>query len=175
MVKTTPDSAGTVNVMQGTSATWVATNAATTNVGFTNDSWTGFLTRTGNNNARTGTLEIGVWNGTFTPKGSGTADFANKAMTTGNVAIAINSPPFDIAIGQYLALGYSNTEGGGGNKSVDVSTTSGSWVQSPSTDPGYPVPDVETWIFFAAGLAIIGVVFWRLRRKQSPFQPAEDL
>ncbi|MFC2059448.1 hypothetical protein ACFLTS_07450, partial [Chloroflexota bacterium] len=42
---------------------------------------------------------------------------------------------FSVAAGDWLAMRFNNTTG---NKAVDVATDNNSYVNSPSTDPGYP-------------------------------------
>ena len=64
--------------------------------------------------------------------------------------------------GQWLALRFTNTHSPA-SKTIDISTAGGSYVISPSSDPGYPVPDVGAILMFAAGLIVVG---WFVRKQK---------
>ena len=45
---------------------------------------------------------------------------------------------------------------------------SDSWITSPPTDPGYPVPELSTIILFSMGLLLLGGYVWLKRRRACP-------
>ena len=145
----------------GASRNFLADEAATTNVGFQEGSWTGQITRTGVDQARTATVEVGVWSGTtFASYGSGDASLGSKIMT---ISFTISASAFDVPEGQRLALRFVNTSSPAG-KLIDVSTAGDSYLTSPPSDPGYPIPDVGAMLMFAAGLGVVAWVILRLRK-----------
>jgi len=145
----------------GGNVIWHADEPSTYNVGFLSGNWTGQLTRTGDNAARSATMEVGIWNGiSFTAAGSGDASFANKAWTT---PISISAAAFDVPEGQWLALRFTNIHSPA-SKTVSIETAGGSYLVSPSTDPGYPVPDVGAWLLYGTGLGVVALIILRLKK-----------
>lgn len=47
----------------------------------------------------------------------------------------------------------------------EIVTGDRSYMSSPSSDPGYPVPDVSAWVMLATGLGVTGWIVSRVRRK----------
>jgi hypothetical protein len=66
-----------------------------------------------------------------------------------------------VPAGDYLALKIANTS------LVDesITTTGNSYLLSPETDPGFPVPEILTVALLGAGLAGLAV-FIIIKRKQ---------
>ncbi len=142
----------------------VANEAASTNVGFTG-TWTGKICYTGDGAVRTITLTLGyVTDTTFTSSGA-TQSFST-AGDGNDYSVDISITPsgtFTIPSGSYLALKITISsssqslwaEGsdatGTGPKRAE-SYCASSRLISPSSDPGYPVPELSTLILMSAGL-----------------------
>ena len=163
------------NIDQGLSVIWIANEAASTNVTFPAATWDGYIKATSQTGSdATLNVEIGTWNGSFTPSGTGeqSADLSYpKAQTTTN-PFSINASSFSVPLGQYLALRINCTVA---KKITYIETDGGSYVNYPNPSPAYPVPDVETLILFAAGMVIVAIVFWKVRKRQSASQTTKDL
>ena len=122
--------------------------------------WTGKLK--GVNGGDTATLYIGILDpddGTFTSKGSQEFTLTDPPATH-DISIATTS--FTIPTGKYLAVKISSPA------TVTIFTTgdpnSATYVTSPQTEPGYPVPELPTIILMSTGLlALFGYVVYSRR------------
>ena len=143
----------------------VADEAASTDVGFTG-TWTGKICYTGDGAARTITLTLGYVTGsTFTAAFGATQSFSTvDDVDDHSVDISITpSGTFTIPSGSYLALKItissssqslwaegSDTTGTAPKRAE--SCCGSSRLISPSSDPGYPVPELSTLILMSSGL-----------------------
>lgn len=150
-------------IYQNKDKVWIEQNPAQVDVSFGTDTWSGSISIFSGNLL---TVEVGSYGGSeFTAAGS-------QAITTTpegySYTLSITpSSDFSISSGDYLALRVSNDDSSGIR--VDYGETSGdycTYVNSPSTDPGYPVPELNTFILFGIGLlALAGYVgLWRRRK-----------
>jgi hypothetical protein len=116
-----------------------------------------------------GTLSVDVWNDEGWP--SETARLAKKFGTTilsGSNTISVDiddslqSVDFDSGEHLVLWMGWYASD-----ESSDLTLYCGSGkstLTSPSTDPGYPVPEMSTMVLFSVGLlALVGYVVYRRR------------
>ena len=154
---------GTVTVSDDNSTIWRANEPATVDVGFPAGTWTGEITL-GEPFAsgETFTVEVGSYEGsTFTSAGLQTCTGATDKIT---FSLEIPATAFDILNGNYLALNITNPSDGSAD--LVIKTGDGnSYVTSPETDPGYPVPELSTLLLFSIGLiALAGYVLLTKRR-----------
>jgi len=142
----------------------VADEAASTDVGFTG-TWTGKICYAGDGAARTITLTLGYVTGsTFTSSGA-TQSFSTVSDSDDHSQdISITpSETFTVPSGSYLALKItissssqslwaegSDTTGTAPKRAE--SCCGSSRLISPSSDPGYPVPELSTLILMSSGL-----------------------
>jgi len=108
-------------------------------------------------------VEIGTYDITsgFDSKGS-----ASDTFVAGNNTLdfTIGASGFSVSEGKYLAFKVTNLDP---NRDLNIETKGeASWIFSPSTDPGYPVPELPTIILFSIGLlALAGYVVVRRKNK----------
>ncbi len=112
---------------------------------------------------RTITIQIGVRNGsTFTKKSNpmsyGHMNPGDNIIWTGNLTTTnhiINSSEY-VALKIYVNASTTNTTTKYNYMRVIVTNATGSlspsWIKSPDTDPGYPVPELSSFALFSAGL-----------------------
>jgi hypothetical protein len=151
---------GTVTISDGSSEIWKADEAATVDVGFPAGTWTGTLNLdTAFDSGKSFTAEVGPYDGTdFTAYGSQT--ISGDGGTT--YALSISASAFTVPETKYLALQISPSgaalvvKTGGGN----------SYVTSPETYPGYPVPELPTIILVSAGLLILAGYAYMTKRNK---------
>ncbi len=150
-----------VTLTAGQSKIWLADQAAVSSVTFPDGSWVIYL-KTSQNWLASCTAEVGYWNGsTFQPftTGAPTKSWDNN---TGILTIRAQAGSETINASDFLALRVTN----GDAASHDVITDGNSWVKSPASDPGYPVPELASGVLFALGLAGMGT-FMVVRRKKA--------
>ncbi|NQT71746.1 MAG: PEP-CTERM sorting domain-containing protein [Chloroflexi bacterium] len=144
---------------------WLSQSSAQPDSGitFTSGGWLINLTLQGGW-ATDCTVEVGEWDSsssTFIP-------FSTTAVTsfkfTNNVyEVEYHAGSETIAKDNFLALRVSNNTPVAGEK---VTCTGGvSWIMSPTSDPGFPVPEAMTIILLSAGLLGLGGFVWFKRRK----------
>jgi len=159
-----PDSTeSSVTVGAGSNVTWRADEAATVDVPFPSGNWDGFIKLTAAPGAGTIRVYVGELVGTtFTNYGTqlftleAGDDFLNMSFT---------GSPFTVDTGNYLAIYVENYFG----SAIYVDTGGGlqSTFTSPSTDPGYPIPELPTIVLFATGLVGLAGYFGLKRRKRA--------
>ena len=159
---------GNVTIAANSSAVWLADQAAVCNVTFTGgDSWVikictdsdwGFQgdkceTKIGGWNTTTGWYDIPT-----TTQGTIVWDDGQKILT-----VEFQANNATILQGDYLALKIKNN-----NDGVHTVYTKGcSYLQSPCSDPGYPVAEVVSGVLVGLGLlGLAGYAGWK-RRKAS--------
>jgi hypothetical protein len=155
---------GTANVSigAGNSVIWIANQSALVDVSFTTDTGWGEQLKKTDATSQYYTVEIGIWNGTaFISKGSSYEQF----VSTDWDAFAI-SAMFTVPAGDYLALNVTPDTDMSIMTELFLPTSPGvSRVSSPSTDPGYPYPELPTIILMSAGLlALFSYVVYGRRR-----------
>ncbi|MFC1944442.1 hypothetical protein ACFLX5_02975 [Chloroflexota bacterium] len=170
MTKTTFDDTGGsyVTVAPGKSIVWLADEPAMANVTFPGGGWPGgiwtahFLTDTNGIGLTFDDvgISIGWYDGTF-------HDWAFDECTSwnwdGNVLhIEQQGDPVTINEGEYLALRLYNKSVTPG---VNVYTDGNSFIRSPCTDPGYPLPELSTLVLIGSGLLGLGIYATFKRRK----------
>ena len=172
-------------VLTGTDdAYWYAENPATINLTFDNSGWgMGSIWYSTSGTDSVGAVTIGV----FKVSGDGTPTFmaalsfpslgagANHAQATGLALSGSGTTDFSAANGDRLAFGilFDDDQPGESLTIHFNHATYDTYVTSPNTDPGYPVPDVKAIIMFAAGLGFLGWIIWRLRKNRRERVTAE--
>jgi len=156
-----------INITKGANEIWQANEVASVTVGFQAGTWTGDLHHTGTQYVEPVVVDIGVWDGSsFTSYGYASGTVYDLEPTW---SFTISASAFDIPAGQYLAFKVSNNSGQ--NRTLEVATDGTSFVTSPSSDPGYPIPELPTIILLGAGLACLGGYIIFMRRKRRSISP----
>jgi hypothetical protein len=157
---------GNITINHSDSHIWVADFPAQTDVTFpvNGNNWTGQITFvSAPADGDTFTVEIGNSSGStdFTPGGP-------QATLTGNGSKSVFSfettaAAFTVPAGKFLALNLTND-----NTSFDYKVQTGmawSYISSPGTDPGYPIPEWSTMTLVSGGLLMLMGYLW-LRKKK---------
>jgi len=156
---------GSVVIVAGGSNVWIADQAATVDVGFPAAAWTGQVVFTSAPSAaHTFTIDIGSDDADSSnfqeggPVATLTGDGSATAFTFTTDATSLTVPNT-----KYLALRITNNSGLG-----YTVATGGAWsyISSPSSDPGYPIPEPSTIILLGSGLTILAGYFVWHRRKR---------
>lgn len=89
---------------------------------------------------------------------SGWAQLSNEYVFNADIPTS----DFEIKPGEYLAFRFSLSFGIETDK---IAVTNGeSYISSPDTDPGYPVPELGTCFLFSVGLLALAGYVWVRRR-----------
>ena len=165
MDKGTTDSGETsVSIDNGNSVVWIADEAALTDVGFPAGTWGGLIYLTSEVSG-TIVLDVGHSDNTadnFTSNGA-TQSIDPEGGTFFSVSIIANG--FDISSGDFLAFKMTNNTGS--TIAVDTGGSSQSYIVSPPSDPGYPIPELPTIVLLATGLVGLAGYFGLKRRKRA--------
>ena len=163
---------GSVEIGASGSNIWISDEAASTDVTFSSSAWTGQVVftsaPTGGGSPHTFTVEIGS-----STNGSDFTASGPDATLTGNGSATVFSYTTDTASvtvpnGEYLALKITNNSG----SAYDVTTgVTWSYTESPATDPGYPIPELDTIILLGGGLTCLGG-YLMLKRRAKSYQRA---
>jgi hypothetical protein len=145
---------------------WIADQAATVDVSFPAAAWTGQVVFTSApSDTHTFTIDIGSADADGSdfqeggPTATLTGDGSATVFTFTTDATSLNVPGT-----KYLALRITNNSGSGYTVTTGVAW---SYISSPSSDPGYPVPELSSIILLGSGLIIlVGYFVWH-RRKRS--------
>jgi LPXTG-motif cell wall-anchored protein len=157
------DPGGSVSILPGVASSqlWLADEVAQADVTFPDGAWAVMLASS--NWASSCQVEIGYYApgtpGTFT-KFDGTAT-GLSSYAGGIIKVVVQSSSVTVDEGNYLALKVTNTSG----TAKTVTTTGGSYVVSPTSDPGYPLPEMTAGILFGIGLASLGGFVFVKKRK----------
>jgi hypothetical protein len=166
MESTTGAQSGTVDLPKHEEQIWLAEHAAERDVAFPSGGWLAELEFCsqdappgppyGKGNVK---VSIGGWN-----PSTGWYDFPTwKQPTTwvnnGILKVLVQKGPVTVWQGDYLAVKIENM----GPVSRVLCTDGSSTLSSPSTDPGYPLPELPTVILLGGGLAGL-VGYYGLRR-----------
>jgi hypothetical protein len=166
----TDNDAGEVLIGAGGSNIWISDEAATTDVTFSSSAWTGQVVftsaPTGGGSPHTFTVDIG-----YSTDGSDFTAGGPDATLTGDGSATVftystDAASFTVTDGEYLALRITNNSSSG-----YTVTTGGVWsyTDSPSDDPGYPVPELATIILLGSGLLALVGYLWFRRGRRLPF------
>jgi hypothetical protein len=155
--------AGTLTIPTGDTTNWTANEAATVDVVFPAGNWTGWLTLNESFTvAEKFTVAVGSFNNTnpvFTS--AGTQNFTGDGSKTA-FSLDIPANEFTVPKGNYLALNVTNPPAGSDNLVIKTGGGS-SFITSPETDPGYPVPELSSIILFSVGLLALAAYILRTR------------
>jgi len=149
-----------ISIGQSGEVIWRADEPASTDVTFTGD-WNFhiYATHPVDPPNRQKNFSIGVWNATTGWTSYGSVDLTTATGWTNGT---ITGTSFTVHTGEYLSFRMYNV-GEGAEKTITVSPCI-SYVTSPSTDPGYPIPELATVVLFGAGLlALVGYIAYRKR------------
>jgi hypothetical protein len=157
---------GNITINHSDSHIWIADSVAQTDVTFpvNGNNWTGQITFvSAPTDGDTFKVEIGNSSGgtNFTPGGP-------QATLTGNGSKSVfsfktNAAAFAVPAGKFLALNLTND-----NTSFDYKVQTGmawSYISSPGTDPGYPIPEWSTMTLVSGGLLML-MGYLLLRKKK---------
>ena len=157
-----------VSIGASASNIWIADEAATTDVTFASSAWTGQVVftsaPTGGGSPHTFTVEIG-----YSTDGSDFTAGGPDATLTGDGSATVfpyttDAASFTVTNGKYLALRITNNSGSGYNVTTGLTW---SYTNSPSSEPGYPVPELPTIILLSLGLAGLGIYYWLSKRHRT--------
>ena len=143
--------------------TWLANYAAEVDVGFPAGTWTGIITlNTAFPVGEEFEIGIGYYDGSY--HGAGLQTLTGDGSKT-TFSLAISGSAFTVPKDDYLCLYVHNPAGGSADLVVKTGGAN-SYIISPETDPGYPVPELSTLILFSIGLlALAGSVLLTRRRR----------
>lgn len=151
--------AGTLAIPTGDSTNWTANEAATVDVKFPVGNWTGWLTLNTPFPATDNfTVAVGSYNTTAGFSSAGTQEFIGDGSKTA-FALDISAAEFTVPKGNNLSLQVTNP-----STDLVIKTGAGnSFITSPETDPGYPVPELSTTLLFSVGLLALAAYILRPR------------
>lgn len=78
--------------------------------------------------------------------------------------VDLDTSDYEIELDEYLIFGVQQSIGGSGDEKIVV-TNGESYISSPGTDPGYPVPELSSLVLFSVGLLAFAGYVWVSRRK----------
>jgi len=157
--------AGTSNVSMGTGAhpIWAANEAAAVTCDMSG-TWHVHIEFNGITGGETvdANVDIGVISGgSWDWKGWCSVQELTSADSILDVDIDVSDLTIDT--GDYLAMDVWQHKGGSGDEEIVV-TNGESYVESPNTDPGYPVPELGSLVLFSVGLLALAGYVWQRRR-----------
>lgn len=107
------------------------------------------------------TLDVGSWDGSFHSNGN----TQSPDPTVGSNDISISADQFSVYSGDYLAFKVTNNTSG--TIVVDCDFADQSYLTSPTSDPGYPIPELPTIVLLTTGLVCLAGYFGLKRRKKA--------
>ena len=158
---------GSVTVLSGDSVIWLADEVAAHDNTFTDGIWIARL-RMGRiywwDRLQT-KVRIGSWDpvtGMFTPFDNTT--LSNISFFRNVYEVQIQTQSETIPAQDYLALEFENDSLW---RDYTVRTDGRSYLRSPGTDPGYPLPELTTGILFGLGLlGLFGYSRWKSHKNR---------
>ena len=159
--------AGTVTVEDDSIEIWRA-NEPSEGVGFPSNTWrVRVISDPAFATGEQFTVEVGSYDGaTFTAAGNGDHTFTGDGDKTIFSTSITGVDTFNVPTSDYLALRVTNPAAG----TADLVAKTGSgwgYLESGASDPGYPVPELQTIVLMSVGLlALVGYVGWRRRRRK---------
>ena len=150
---------GTVTIATGQSELWQPDEPATVDVGFPAGTWDGTITfDPAPASDQMFDVEVGI--GDFSSEG---LELFTGDGTTTSFQLNIVASAFTVTEGDYFYLRITNN----GTDNLIVKTGGGnSYVTSPPSDPGYPVPELPTLILVSAGLLILAGYAYMTKRNK---------
>ncbi|MFC1937114.1 hypothetical protein ACFLWY_00980 [Chloroflexota bacterium] len=165
--------ASAVEVLANERAWWYSDVAATEPVSFGEEDWEAevhvFLDSGSEDNK---TVTVKAWkvasNGTATELASGSWTGTVDTTNTHHQITLTHIGSQNIPVGWLIACSVE-WSGGTANVKIGYNNTMGqeddSWCQTPTNDPGYPVPELPTLILLSAGLAAAFIYLTIRKRK----------
>ena len=145
---------GNIPVQAGSTQYWLSDQASLADVTFQQGAWVIGLTTDGywgSNSSDKARLVLGEWN-------TASSSFNRFATTTRSqitwsgglniLKVELQTGSITIHKGNYLALEVTNIDG----VSHTVTTNGSSFIESSTSDPGYPLPEWSTLILLGTGL-----------------------
>jgi hypothetical protein len=160
-----------VTINDGAEEHWVADETASNNVTFPAANWhvaVTFDAAPSSGNRFKG--DLGTFDGaTYTPAALDSWwNFTGMDGSKTYFTHSFNPGSFTVDSGERLAFWIINTDDGGAGANLVVKGGSSySVVISPTTDPGYPLPELPTVVLVGVGLAALGGYFMVARRRHS--------
>lgn len=156
---------GSVLIGASESNIWISDETASTDVTFASSTWTGRVAFT---SAPTGAHTFTVETGSSTDGSDFTAGGPDATLTGNGDATVFSyttdAASFTVPNGEYLAIKITNNSGSGYNVTTGLIS---SYTNAPSTDPGYPIPELATIILLGSGLICLGGYLIFKRRMKS--------
>ena len=152
-----------ITISEEGSLVWTADEAAECAVAFPGGSWSYKVYAAATSSAEEIFLQVGYWDGTTFHPATGGAVFTVTANEYSSGNFTVN--PFDVPDTKWLAYKITNLTGSGDFKIVV--NHDDSRIGSPTTDPGYPIPELPTIILLATGLVGLAGYFGLKRRKRA--------
>ena len=159
--------AGTVPVADDEFQIWIANEAAAVDVGFPANTWTGHVTFDADSLDTTVRVYVGKWDGSvFTPSAGD-----EYADVSGSSDFSFSAGAFDVPQDEWLACKIEDYADGDSDSVIVSVGLNNSYLTSPASDPGYPIPELPTIILLGAGLACLGGYVYFMRRKRRSVSP----
>ena len=157
----TSRTAGTITLTNNEFDVWRA-DEPSQGVGFPAGNWTITLVlASAFPNNETFNVSLGTWNGSsFTSRGS--HQFTGDG-TTKPVSAKFHVDAFTVPAGEYLAITISNPAVGSGALALKVGQYYSSF-SSPESDPGYPLPELQSWMLFVTGIFLLFLLYRNSKR-----------
>jgi hypothetical protein len=151
---------GSLSIPSKGSAMWVADEAAYSDVTFSDGAWVLFLDTS--NWASACRAEIGHIDngGSFTQFSTFTG---TSTYVSGILKVQVQLASMTVPEGEYIAVRVYNDTG----MPRTITTTGRSYLTSPDSDPGYPLPELAAGILMGVGLVGIGGFVLIKRRRDS--------
>ena len=153
--KDDPNGGTYVPIAGYSSQIWISTEAAQGAVTFGEGDWPGDIGFHGGSPQQYNMfIEVG--------SSSDGADFTSEGsttVTTGPGNFIIPDTGFTVPDGHYLAVRITNNY----STTINIQTGSGgSWISSPCSDPGYPLPELSSLILLSISLVLlIGYIYYK--------------
>jgi hypothetical protein len=163
----TGEGEGTLTINDGSYIVWTSDEAAETDVTFPKDLWSvnilfnsapssgnwfkGYLQEFDPDSGGYDTIHLWNWQG--------------DDSTTNFTASFIPDTSFTIDSGHRLAFRINNPHEEASESLVVKVGSNFSYVTSPTSDPGYPTPELSTIVLMSAGLVAIAIMFFATRKR----------
>ena len=141
---------GSLSIANGASQLWLADEAAQADVTFPGGAWIVVLD-TPQDWSSSCQAEVGYVDSLLAFTKFNTYTGA-KTYLAGIMTVEVQLNSVTVPTGKYLAIKVGNSSG----QQQTVVTTGASHVTSPTTDPGYPLPELAAGILLGAGLVGLG-------------------
>jgi hypothetical protein len=141
---------GSITVPANSTRYWLADQAALDNVTFPQGVWViGLKTDVWTNSSTSAVLTVGQWKTSFIPFSTNNRGKLSYNAGRSMMTFELQTGPQTILKGNFLALEVTNND----TISHVITTDGRSFIESPSSDPGYPLPEVATIVLLGTGLA----------------------